>query len=195
MRRHQKNETPTHSISYHEHNEHQRIIQVIKNLREGLSVGLVSDAGTPLISDPGYQLVSLCHKKNIPVVSIPGPSAVTAALSISGLPTDKFTYLGFLPRKPSKQVTILKSIKQSHLNQTIVIYESPNRFKNTLISIQNVWGDIEVTLIRELTKVHESVKHMYISQWLENDLPKGECIILFHLKQTNKPLLLPSYSK
>jgi 16S rRNA (cytidine1402-2'-O)-methyltransferase len=184
LKHHQKIQ-PTYTIpkllSYHEHNEDQKITQVIQALQKKQTVGLVSDAGTPLISDPGYKLVKLCQKKGIKVTPIPGPSAITAALSIAGLPTDKFTFLSFLPRKQNKQEKLLTQIQNSNLSQTIIFYESPKRLPKTLQSIKNIFGDINITIVRELTKIYEEVITKPISQWQQTQEPKGELVILFNI--------------
>ncbi|MGI5827828.1 MAG: 16S rRNA (cytidine(1402)-2'-O)-methyltransferase [Patescibacteria group bacterium] len=166
-------------ISYFEHNEDQRVPEVLSYLQKGLKVGLVSNSGTPTISDPGYKLVKTCRESDIKVFSAPGPSAIISALSISGLSSDKFTFLGFLPRKPGKQNKIWKDIRNSSLGQTVIFYESPFRVFKTLANMEKCFGNIEVTIARELTKKHEEVVTKPIIKWLEQKTFKGELVVLF----------------
>lgn len=171
-------------ISYFENNELSRIPQIINALKNGNTVALVSDAGTPTISDPGFKLVRACIQEGIKVESIPGPSSVISALVVSGLPTDKFLFLGYLPRKPGHRQTqltylldVLKVIKS-----TVIIFEAPHRLLQALSEIQSVFGDIEIVLARELTKIHEEVVKGKISELIVKfEHPKGEFVILFNL--------------
>jgi 16S rRNA (cytidine1402-2'-O)-methyltransferase len=170
-------------ISYFEHNEEKRIPEILAFLKQGKKVGLISNAGTPGISDPGFKLVKNCLENNVLVVSIPGPSALISALSISGLSSDKFTFLGFLPRKQGKQIKIWQDLQKSQLDQTIIFYESSFRILKTLQNIEKVFGDIKVCIARELTKVYEETKFEKISKWkqvLQKNL-KGELVILIRL--------------
>ncbi len=173
-------------LSYYEQNEVQRIPQIITALKNGLNVALVSDAGTPAISDPGFKLIRECVKEDINVESIPGPSSVISSLVVSGLPTDKFFFGGYPPRKPGHRVNFFEDIKNSleALSSTIILFESPHRLKMTLIDLQNVLGDIEIVICHELTKIHESKRRERISESIAHYLktmPKGEYIILFHV--------------
>ena len=143
------------TLSYNEHNENKRIPEVIELLEAGLKVGIMSDAGTPCISDPGYRLVREARKRGINVSPIPGPSAVVAALSVSGLPTDSFVFEGFLPRKKEKRKKKLQELAEER--RTVVIYESVHRIERLLDELQEIFGDREVCLARELTKLHEEV--------------------------------------
>jgi 16S rRNA (cytidine1402-2'-O)-methyltransferase len=143
--------TPT--ISYHEHNEVQRAGQLLQKLHEGLSVALVSDSGTPLISDPGYRLVLRAIEEGIRVEPVPGPSAALAALTASGLPTDEFHFVGFLPAKPGRRRRMLENLKD--LESTLILYEAPHRILETLEDIAAVMGDRRAVLAREITKLHE----------------------------------------
>ena len=166
-------------IAANEFNEEQIQYEVLKIL-ETSDVALVSDAGTPLISDPGYRLVSSAKKRGIRVVPIPGASAVTAALSASGLPTDKFVSLGFLPKTKGKAVKLLERFGK--LETTVVFFESPHRIIETLNLVKELFGDIEVTLGRELTKKFEEITTRSVSAHLEGfetKPPKGEFVILF----------------
>jgi 16S rRNA (cytidine1402-2'-O)-methyltransferase len=175
-----------HLISYYEQNEAQRIPEIINALQNGLNVALISDAGTPLISDPGFKLVRECIKLGIKVESIPGASSVLAGLTSSGLPTDKFFFAGYPPHKPGHRIIFFENIKKSQefLNSTIVLFEAPHKLMTTLKEIGSVFGDIEIALCRELTKLHEEVRREKISDSLNHFLkiaPKGEFVILFHL--------------
>lgn len=169
--------TPT--TSYFEYNKIQKTDYLIKFLKEGKSVALVSDAGTPGISDPGYRVIRLSIDSNIAVVPIPGPSGLVTALTVSGKPTDKFTFEGFLSNKSIKRKNQLKKLKEEH--RTAVIYESPHRISKLLEDILDVYGDIEVVLTRELTKKFEEVKREKASALIghfKNTKPKGEFIVI-----------------
>lgn len=174
-------------ISYYEETEDARIPNILNLLLNGQDIALVSDSGTPLISDPGFPLVREVLKHKIKVISIPGPSAVTSALVSSGLPTDKFLFLGFLPRKEGNRLRLLKEVKASNKNleATVIIYEAPHRLIKTLISIESVFGDISITVARELTKIHEEVLETKVKDMLNmyvKKSPKGEFVILFNPK-------------
>ena len=140
-------------ISYHEHNEEARTAELVERLTSGDSVALVSDAGTPLISDPGYRLVNSAIASGIRVVPIPGVSALLTALAASGLPTDDFRFAGFLPAKSGARQRFLKQLAGE--TTTLIVYESPHRILESLDDIQQVMGDRRVVLARELTKLHE----------------------------------------
>jgi len=144
-------------LSLHEHNETRQLPGLVRLLQSGGSVALVSDAGTPLISDPGYRLVSKAGELDIPVIAVPGPSAVTAALSISGLPTDRFVFEGFLPARAQARRTRLQSLSSE--SRTLVFFESPKRVLDALSDIADIFGDDRpIALCRELTKRFESVQ-------------------------------------
>jgi len=144
-------------LSLHEHNETRQLPGLVRLLQSGGSVALVSDAGTPLISDPGYRLVSKAGELDIPVIAVPGPSAVTAALSISGLPTDRFVFEGFLPARAQARRTKLRSLSSE--SRTLVFFESPKRVLDALSDIADIFGDDRpIALCRELTKRFESVQ-------------------------------------
>jgi len=174
--------------SYYEQNELKRIPDVLNLLIAGFNVALVSDAGTPLISDPGFKLVRECLDKKIKVISIPGASSVTAALSVSGLPTDKFLFLGFLPKRSGHRMSLLKNVgkSQKFIQPTVVFFETPHRIKVVLKELQSVFGDVEIVVCRELTKIYEEVKKNKISVFIDHYQkvkPKGEIVILFNLKE------------
>ncbi len=171
-------------FSVYEENEVSRILEVLNVLENGKNVVLVSDAGTPLISDPGFKLVRECIAKGVRVESIPGPSSVISALVVSGLPSDKFTFVGFLPKKPGHRQALLDNLKQSLelVKSTVIIFESPFRLVKTLGELEQIFGDREVVVVRELTKIHEEVRIDKVSKLTEHYqkvTPKGEIVILF----------------
>ena len=145
----------TPQISFFEHNEEWKTPEILERLERGQAIALVSDAGTPLISDPGYRLVKEAAERRIQVVPIPGPSAVIAALSVSGLPTDRFTFVGFLPRKASRRRKELQRLAE--LSHTLVLYESPHRILKTLQDLEKIMGKRCVVICRELTKKYEEI--------------------------------------
>jgi len=145
--------TPT--TSYFEHNKLTRGPQILRQLAEGKSIALVTDAGTPGISDPGFLLVRDARAAGANVVPVPGPSAVATALSVAGLPADRFTFDGFLPIKPGRRLNRLKALRE--LETTVVLYESPHRILATLEAVAEVFGPREIVVARELTKQFEEV--------------------------------------
>jgi len=168
-------------LSYYEENEQGRIPQIIGFLKQNKSVALVSNAGTPTISDPGYKLVRECLNQGIAVESIPGPSSILTALTVSGLPTDKFLFLGFLPKKEGKRKTIFENLPKK---TTIIFFESPFRLLKTLKELKEFFGDIEIVICRELTKIFEEIRREKIGDLInhfEQIKPKGELTILFQL--------------
>ena len=168
--------------AFHEHNEREKTKAIIGEIRSGKSIALISDAGTPLISDPGYFLVAQAKKEGLKVVPIPGPSALITALSASGLASDSFTFLGFLPSKQTARVKLLKSLVGR--TETSIFYESPKRILATLTDMYRIFGDSrEVCLSKELTKVFETIKTgsiPYLIDYLTIDQnhQKGEFVIL-----------------
>ena len=170
--------TPT--ISYHEHNEMTRSAELVKKLEEGAQVALVTDAGMPGISDPGYRLIALAIRHHVPVVPIPGPAAFLAALVASGLPTDSFRFSGFLPAKQGQRRELLESIKESPRTQ--VFYEAPHRVREALEDVVAVLGpDRPVVLAREVTKLHEEFlrgRAEEILQAVKSRELKGEITLL-----------------
>ncbi len=152
--------------SYHEHNESRRAPQLLDLLRAGRSVALISDAGTPLMSDPGFRLVSSCRDAGIPVVAIPGPSAVIAALSASGLPTDSFLFAGYLPPRRGARRSRLQEL--APLRCTLVFYEAPHRLLAALEDMLAVLGPRKACLAREITKVHEDWQRGTLAEILES---------------------------
>ncbi len=171
------------SISaFHEHNEREKTEAIIGELQSGKSIALISDAGTPLISDPGYFLVIQAKKEGLKVVPIPGPSALITALSASGLPSDSFTFLGFLPSKQTARLKLLKRLVSR--TETIIFYESPKRILATLSDMYTTFGDVrEVCLAKELTKTFETIHTDSIPNLIkylttDQNHQKGEFVIL-----------------
>lgn len=172
--------------SFFEGNEEKQITHVIERLKRGDSIALVSESGTPLVSDPGYKLVREAIKTGIIVEGIPGPSAAIAALTVSGFPPDKFLFLGFLPKKGGKKKSMLEQIKTSGISTTVIVYESPFRVVKTLGEIKEIFGDINVVICRELTKIHDEIRREKISESInhfEKTIPKGEFVVLMNLKK------------
>jgi len=169
-------------ISYNNYNENKKYLHLIDILKDNKDIALVSDAGTPCISDPGYKIVNAAKIEGINVITIPGPSSVISALSISGLPSDKFYFEGFLPKKKgrNKRFSYLEE-----LDCTIIIFESPRRLFKTLNDIFDVLGNRVVAVCKELTKLHEDVKIGYLDKMIpKEDIPlKGEYIILIANKK------------
>jgi len=158
--RHFEIQTPL--TSYFEGNESRKKEFILSKLRQGERVALVSDAGTPGISDPGFRLIQTAAENRIAVVPVPGPSAVIAALSVSGLPTDAFLFKGFLPHKLKKRKDWLKQLEG--VRETLIFYESPHRLSETLNDIFEILGDREIVLTRELTKIYEEVLRGKVSE-------------------------------
>lgn len=165
--------------SYFEHNELKKAQWLISQLKQDKDIALISDAGTPGISDPGYRLINMAIENSISVVSIPGPSAIISALSVAGLPTDSFCFHGFIPSKEGARRRFFLNLKG--IKKTIVLYESPKRLLTTLADINSILGDIDVVVAREMTKLHEEVIRAKVSKIL-TDLSgraiKGEITIL-----------------
>jgi 16S rRNA (cytidine1402-2'-O)-methyltransferase len=155
----------TRLTSYHDHNKEKRAPGLLKKLKSGNSIALVTDAGTPSISDPGHYLVRAAIQETISVVPIPGPSALVAALSVSGLPTDSFVFVGFPPRKAAKRKQMLQELKEER--RTLVFYESPKRLLGFMREMTQVMGDRSVVVARELTKVHEEIIRGSLTQVLK----------------------------
>lgn len=174
-------------ISYHDHNAEFMAEKLLAKLQAGQSIALISDAGTPLISDPGYRLVKIAHDHDISVVPIPGACALIAALSVAGLPTDRFSFIGFLPAKQAARQKRLLDYK--YIGHTLVFYESPKRLVKALAAVVEVMGaDRPVVVARELTKLHESVLHFTAQSahdWYQQhmDQCRGEVVVLIAGKQ------------
>ena len=165
------------AVSYHEHNERQRASELVKKLEAGLSIALVSDAGTPLISDPGVRIVREAIDHQITVVPIPGPSALIAALSASGLPTSEFAFVGFLPARRAARRARLKEL--ADVKSTLILYEAPHRIRATIEDAREVLGDRECVLARELTKLHEELVRGPLSEIeVAEGAERGEIVLL-----------------
>ncbi|MEK6681449.1 MAG: 16S rRNA (cytidine(1402)-2'-O)-methyltransferase [Nitrospirota bacterium] len=145
----------THQTSYHDHNKEEKAELLISKLKEGKDAALVCDAGTPGVSDPGYYLIKRAIEENIKVVPVPGVSAVIAGLSVSGLPTDRFVFEGFIPQKRNARIEHLKKLEKEE--RTIILYEAPHRFIKTLKDIYDILGNRRTAVARELTKIHEEI--------------------------------------
>ncbi len=167
--------------SYHDHNERAKARTLVERLKSGASIALVSDAGTPAISDPGYRIVVDAIQAGIQVVPLPGASALTTALSASGLPTDGFLFEGFLPAKAQERKAKLQSLREEVA--TLVFYEAPHRLLDALAEMLKIFGDREIAIGRELTKVHEEFRRGKLSEVVsalaDRDI-KGEIVIMVH---------------
>ncbi len=169
----------TKSVSYHEHNEQQRAQELIEVLKRGDDVAVVSDAGTPAISDPGFRLVRAAIENDVTVVPVPGPSALITALVAAGLPTDEFFFGGFLPARANARRTRLSELRA--VPGTLVFYEAPHRLAETLKDAHEILGEREAVVARELTKLHEELKRGRLSELAQhylNEEPRGEIVLL-----------------
>jgi len=171
----------TKTISYHEHNEQQRAAELVERLKQGANIAVVSDAGTPAISDPGYRLVRAAIENEIPVIPVPGPSALIAALIAAGLPTDEFFFAGFLPSRTSARRARLNELQS--VPGTLIFYEAPHRLAATLKDAYEILGEREAVVARELTKLHEEIRRGRLSELTadyadhQNDI-RGEIVVL-----------------
>lgn len=175
-------------ISYYEQIELRRIPEILSLLQKGMSVALTSDAGTPAISDPGFKLIRECIKMGVRIEAIPGPSSVITALTLSGLPTDKFTFVGYPPQKSGHRIKFFESIMAAHkeLKTTIIVLVAPHKLLTTLEEINKVFGDISIVLCRELTKIHEEIIRKNVNESIEyfqKRAPKGEFVLVFSLSE------------
>ena len=175
-------------LALHDHNEQQRAGVLIQRIQQGQSIALIPDAGTPLISDPGYHLVKACRDAGVKVVPLPGPCAAITALSAAGLPTDRFVFEGFLPAKEKGKEDRLQALADE--TRTMVFYESPRRVIDTLESMQKVFGDRLVVAARELTKTFETIHALPLSEmipWLQEDenRTRGEFVLMVAGKTEN----------
>ena len=171
--------------SYHDYNKIRKAPELIKKVAAGINLALVSEAGTPGISDPAYYLLQLAIEDDIRITSIPGPTALIAALSISGLPTDRFVFEGFLPVKSGKRRKRLEGLKSEE--RTIILYEAPHRFLKLLAEIQTIFGEREMVIVKEVTKLYEKVYRGTISTILEKlkaEKIQGEFTILIRSEHT-----------
>ena len=172
-------EIKTPMTSYHEYNKIEKGRKLVEKLREGTDIALITDAGTPGISDPGEELVRMCREEGIPVTAVPGAAACVTALTISGLSTRRFAFEAFLPTEKKERQQILEELKQE--TRTIVLYEAPHRLIKTLRLLLETLGDRQVRVCRELTKKHETVYENTLSgavSYYEEQEPKGECVLV-----------------
>jgi len=169
----------TKTISYHEHNEQQRAVKLIDQLKQGSNIAVVSDAGTPAISDPGFRLVRAAIENEVPVVPVPGPSALISALVAAGLPTDEFFFAGFLPARSNARRARLGELQS--IPGTLIFYEAPHRLAATLKDAYEILGERDAVVARELTKVHEEIRRgrlSELSKYYEGEEPRGEIVVL-----------------
>ncbi len=167
-------------VSFNDHNRDRRLSLVLKDLEKGVDIALVSDAGTPIISDPGYKLIKECIKRGIEVTSVPGASSVINAIVLSGLPPDKFYFAGFLPRKKGKRKKELEFIKE--LPCTTILFESPERIENLMEELEVLIPDREVVILREMTKIYEERIAGRPSELKGIKKPRGEIVVLIQGK-------------
>ncbi|HNY25120.1 MAG TPA: 16S rRNA (cytidine(1402)-2'-O)-methyltransferase [Alphaproteobacteria bacterium] len=160
----------TKKVSFHEHNEMETVDDLIGKISNGFTVALVSDAGMPGISDPGFRLVRAARESNLPIFVIPGPTAVTSALVLSGFPTDRFTFCGFFDEKKVRE--------DNKIRHTIIYYESPNRIMDTIGVLSRVMPERIIAIVREITKIHEETIIGYPSDLLDINSPRGEIVIV-----------------
>ncbi len=170
--------------SYHEVNKRSKLPHLLKLLEEGSDVALISEAGTPGINDPGYELIAGCIQGGIPVAPVPGPSAIVTALIVSGLPTDSFIYAGYLPRRTSERKRYLGTLKA--VPQTVICLEAPHRLGAALGDLIEVLGDRRIAVCRELTKLHEEVFRGTIAQARRHfSVPRGEFTLVIEGARTD----------
>ena len=160
----------TKRISHHEHNEQDIVPDLIEKLHGGMSIAVVTDAGMPCVSDPGFRLVRAARAENIPVFVVPGPTAVISALVLSGFPSDRFTFCGFFDPK--------KLHDDNRIRHTIIYYESPNRIMSTIADLARVMPERQIAIVREITKIHEETIIGYPADLLHLDAPRGEIVIV-----------------
>jgi len=160
----------TKRISHHEHNEQDIVPDLIEKLHGGMSIAVVTDAGMPCVSDPGFRLVRAARAENIPVFVVPGPTAVISALVLSGFPSDRFTFCGFFDPK--------KLHDDNRIRHTIIYYESPNRIMSTIADLARVMPERQIAIVREITKIHEETIIGYPADLMHIDAPRGEIVIV-----------------
>lgn len=176
----------TPMTSYHEYNKVDKAKTLIAKLHQGQNIALITDAGTPAISDPGEVLVAMCMEEGIKVTSLPGPAACITALTLSGLPTRRFCFEGFLPSEKKERILILEELSQE--SRTIILYEAPHHLKKTLKELLDVLGDRRITLCRELTKKFEEIMPMSLTEavsYYEKEDPRGEYVLVLEGKSLN----------
>lgn len=181
----------TRITAYNQHNRKKKAPKLVRQLKSGQNVAVVTDAGTPGISDPGVYLVNQAAKEDILITPIPGPSAVLAALSVSGMPTEQFLFLGFLPNKSGKRNKVLAGLTSEP--RTMVFFEAPHRIRSMLHDLKNVLGDRQMVMLREITKIFEEVKRGRVSTVLEYLIPertRGEFTLVVEGKEEKKDQIL-----
>ena len=169
--------------SYHEYNKIEKAHTLIEKMQGGMNIALITDAGTPGISDPGEELAAMCYEAGIEVTSLPGPAACITALTLSGLPTRRFAFEAFLPMDKKERREVLQELVDE--TRTIIIYEAPHKLVKTLKDLKETLGNRRITLCRELTKKHETAFHTTIDQliaYYENEKPLGECVLVIEGK-------------
>jgi 16S rRNA (cytidine1402-2'-O)-methyltransferase len=167
-------------VSFFEHNEARKTPWVIEELKKGKNIALVTSAGTPTISDPGYRLVRECRKESIPITSLPGPSSIINALALSSLGHEKFAFLGYMPRKHNERRRLLERVREWDV--AIVFFESPFRLLKTLSDLKEILGNCRITIAREMTKKFEEVLELSLEEAINHfsaKKPKGEFVIVF----------------
>ena len=180
-------EIRTPMTSYHEYNKIEKGKKLVEKLKEGADIALITDAGTPGISDPGEELVKMCMEEGISVTSVPGACACITALTISGLPTRRFAFEAFLPPDKKERTRILEEMKKE--TRTMILYEAPHRLVKTLAELMDSLGNRRAAVCRELTKKHETVFNTTLSEaktYYESHQPKGECVIILEGKSPNE---------
>lgn len=176
-------------ISFYDQVEVEKTPEIIAALKDGLDIALISDAGTPTVSDPGFKLIRACIKEGVNIESVPGPSAVIVALTVSGLPTDKLFFVGYPPKKEGHRKEFYQTLKSltGPLKTTVIMYEAPHRIKGTLSEFAETFGkDMHVVIARELTKIYEEVLRDSVENLQKHFAkkePKGEFVILFQSEQ------------
>lgn len=176
-------------LSYYDAIETERIGEIIPLLQSGHNVVLISDAGMPTVSDPGFKLIRACIAEKVPVEVIPGPSAVLTALAVSGLPSDKFLFVGYPPHKPGHRISFYESILETQqlVKSTVIFFEAPHKLLKTLEEMQSVFGNREIVICRELTKIHEEIRREAIGASIAHfakQSPKGEFVLLINFSST-----------
>lgn len=179
----------TKTISYHEHNEQRRAAQLVDLLKQGSDVAIVSDAGTPSISDPGFRLVRTAIESEVRVVPVPGPSALISALVAAGLPPDEFYFAGFLPARSNARRKRLQELRS--IPGTLIFYEAPHRLAATLKDAYEILGEREAVVARELTKLHEEIRRGRLSElgehYANEENPRGEIVLMIDRNVIDKP--------
>lgn len=182
-------------LAYHDHSDERVLDKIMARLQAGDSVALISDAGTPLVSDPGYRIVDSAHNAGIPVIPVPGPCAAIVGLSAAGLPSDRFCFEGFLPAKAVARNKVLASL--DHEERTLIFYEAPHRLLDTVSAMAEIFGeDRQAVLARELTKLFETIRRLPLGEmrdWIASDgnQQRGECVLLIRGSEKSDGALSP----